>query len=272
MPAEGRGSVFVREVAGPPGAPVVVLLHGLGATSGLQFAPTMNQLGEEFRVLAVDMRRTTSVPDGPQGLFEGVADDVASVLKDCGLSHVIVLGYSIGGLVARVLVRRHPELVAGVVFAATFDRVPQGLWTAPLRRAGSALALLPQVPRVRIGLPGQKASDAPPDELDGGLGRWFAGEVGKLHPAVLSAALRDTIRVEIPTTAELGERPLAFIITTRDRLIAPRWQRAFAATAPDAPVFEVAAGHAASGLSPTKFGPVALAACRSVSDRLAGAR
>ncbi|MET0577730.1 MAG: hypothetical protein ABW122_03670, partial [Ilumatobacteraceae bacterium] len=31
----GRGRTFVREVAGPPGAPVVMLLHGWTATADL---------------------------------------------------------------------------------------------------------------------------------------------------------------------------------------------------------------------------------------------
>ena len=29
----GRGTTFVRDVPGPPGAPTVILLHGLGATA-----------------------------------------------------------------------------------------------------------------------------------------------------------------------------------------------------------------------------------------------
>jgi 3-oxoadipate enol-lactonase len=268
LPIEGRGSVFVREVPGPPGAPVVVLLHGLGATSGLQFAPTMNQLGEEFRVIAVDMRTVSEVPDGPRGLFEGVADDVASVLAGCGLSQVIVVGYSIGGLVARVLVRRHPELVAGLVFAATFDRVPQGRWMAPARAIGRAAGLLTHLPRRLGGAPANGQPGHVDDELDRGVARWLAGEIGKLHPGVLGAAVRDAVQVELPSIAELGQRPLAFIVTTRDRVIPPRLQRAFAATAPEAPVFEVDGGHAASGLSPDRFGPAALAACRSIHSRV----
>jgi diacylglycerol O-acyltransferase len=246
---------------------VVVLLHGLGATSGLQFAPTMNQLGEEFRVLALDMRTVSSLPEGPRGLFENVADDVAAVLGSCEVPQAIVLGYSIGGLVARVLVRRHPELVAGLVFAATFDRVSEARWMVPARAAGSAAGLLTRLPRWLGGTPAGEPLDSPRDELAGGLARWLIGEVGKLRPAVLAAAIRDAVHVPLPTVAELGDRPLAFIVTTRDRLIPARWQRSFAATAPDAPVFEVAAGHAASGLSPQHFGPAAVDACRSVASR-----
>ena len=265
VPVQGRGSVFVREMPGPEGAPVVVLLHGLGATSGLQFAPTMNQLAEEFRVLAVDMRMTAGSHGAPRGLFESVAEDVAAVLSSYGLSQVTLLGYSIGGLVARVVARQHPELVAGIVFAATFDQLPRSSWTAPARSIAKAVAPVTQLPHRLLRLRGGGHPTPAPEASDGGLARWLVAEIGKLHWSVLGAAVVDAVHVPVPTVADLGDRPLAFIVTTRDRVVAPRWQRAFAATAPTAPVFEVAAGHAASGLSPLRFGPAALAACRSVA-------
>ena len=33
----GRGTTFIREVEGPPGAPTVLLLHGLMASGGLNW-------------------------------------------------------------------------------------------------------------------------------------------------------------------------------------------------------------------------------------------
>ena len=41
--AGGRGPTFVREVAGPPGAPVVVLLHGLTAVADLNWFPVFER-------------------------------------------------------------------------------------------------------------------------------------------------------------------------------------------------------------------------------------
>src|SRR5690606_18858711 len=53
---EGLGSVLVREVAGPPGAPAVFLLHGWTASADLNFFTCYRPLGERFRVLAFDHR------------------------------------------------------------------------------------------------------------------------------------------------------------------------------------------------------------------------
>ena len=52
----GRGTTFVRELSGPPGAPTVILLHGILATAGTNWLTTMKPLSERFRVLALDLR------------------------------------------------------------------------------------------------------------------------------------------------------------------------------------------------------------------------
>ena len=62
----GRGRTFVRELAGPQGAPVVVLLHGWSATAALNWSLSFFPLATRFRVIAIDHRghgrRITRVP------------------------------------------------------------------------------------------------------------------------------------------------------------------------------------------------------------------
>src|SRR5689334_24903150 len=52
----GRGTTFVREVAGPTGAPTLLLLHGYLASAGLNWFRAFDALGEDFRVVAPDAR------------------------------------------------------------------------------------------------------------------------------------------------------------------------------------------------------------------------
>ena len=53
----GRGTTFVRDVAGPtPDAPVVVLLHGWFASGGLNWHQAFRPLSQHFRVIAPDLR------------------------------------------------------------------------------------------------------------------------------------------------------------------------------------------------------------------------
>ena len=52
----GRGTTFVRSVAGPPGAPTVLLLHGWLASGGLNWFNAFTPLSQRYNVLAPDMR------------------------------------------------------------------------------------------------------------------------------------------------------------------------------------------------------------------------
>src|SRR5829696_6288014 len=52
----GRGRTFVRELAGPAGAPTVVLLHGWTATADLNWWASYTPLSEHFNVVALDHR------------------------------------------------------------------------------------------------------------------------------------------------------------------------------------------------------------------------
>src|SRR5205085_6777031 len=52
----GRGTTFVRELDGPPGAPVLLLLHGWTASSDLNWFGAYDALGHAHRVIALDHR------------------------------------------------------------------------------------------------------------------------------------------------------------------------------------------------------------------------
>ena len=51
--------------------------------------------------------------------LEDCADDLAALVEQLGCGPVVVVGYSMGGLVAQLLWRRHPDLVAGLVLCST---------------------------------------------------------------------------------------------------------------------------------------------------------
>jgi pimeloyl-ACP methyl ester carboxylesterase len=242
LPADDGGVISYRDRPGPADdAPVVLLLHGLGATSGLQFMPTLSQLSAEYRVLALDMR----VPRRRgEGLLGSVARDALAVLDAAAVERCRVLGYSVGGLVARRLAALAPERVSGVVLAATADPPYLPRLRRPLQLGAGAAGLVPG--------PWPRGSDA-------GLVRFLAGEVGRLTPAVLLGAVQHAVAERAPSPAELP-MPVAFVVTTRDRVVPASWQRRLAASRPEAPVVEIPAGHAASGLEAEVFGPAALRA------------
>ena len=104
----GRGRLSVHEIAGPPGAATVVLLHGWRGTATGNWATAMPALARDFHVIAPDLR----------GHDAGAVDDVVAMVDALGVERFIAVGYSLGSAVASQLQRRHPERVDGIVLCA----------------------------------------------------------------------------------------------------------------------------------------------------------
>src|SRR5215475_12313188 len=99
-----RGTTFIREVEGPPGAPTLLLLHGWLASAGLNWYQAFDRLGERFNVVAMDMRgHGRGIRSGRPVRLADCADDAAAVVDELGTGPVIAVGYSLGGPVAQLL-------------------------------------------------------------------------------------------------------------------------------------------------------------------------
>lgn len=115
----GRGRTFVREVAGPPGAPTLFLLHGLAASADLNWWHCYDVVGRRFRVVAIDHRGHGRGIRAGRFRLADCADDVVAAADALGVDRFIPVGYSMGGPIAQLVWRRHPERVAGMVLCAT---------------------------------------------------------------------------------------------------------------------------------------------------------
>ncbi len=249
-----RGDVFVRYQAGPPGAPTVLLLHGWMASADLNWSGTFPALAGRYHVVAMDHRgHGRGIRTREAFSLEDCADDAAGLLRELGVRNAVVGGYSMGGPVALLLTRRHPDLVRGLVLVATAAElaptaVRRGMGTimhllGPLVRSGLPDRVLVEVARSRPAFLRELAEHTP----------WMAGELKRLHPSDIVGAGKSIARFDArPWLAELGT-PAAVVVTLRDLAVGPDRQRATAA-ALGAPVIEVDGGHAVCLTDPEVLG------------------
>ena len=106
----GRPALLPHDASGDPGAPPVVLLHGLGLSPAV-FDPVLPALATRFRVLRLDLRGSFA-----SNAFEH--EDVRVTLDALGLERVGVVGHSRGGGIAVDLALAHPARVERLALLA----------------------------------------------------------------------------------------------------------------------------------------------------------
>lgn len=257
----------MRDAAGPPGAPAVLLLHGWSVDADLNWFACYRPLAKRHRVVALDQRGHGQGirPGGPVRLSD-CADDVAALLDVLGIERALIIGYSLGGPVAQLVWRRQHDRVAGLVLCATaadFSGGPAGrLWFGSSGALGRVAAAVPGPATSIMGrMVGRRVDPGP-------FTSWMEQELRRGDPAGLLSAMASLGRFR--STDWIGEVdvPTACVITTRDRTVAPSRQRRLADAIPGATVHEVDGPHNVCATDPKKFLPPFLSACASVTHRL----
>jgi pimeloyl-ACP methyl ester carboxylesterase len=120
--------------------PALVLLNGWSA-SGLAWPRAwVRALEADFRVIRIDNRGTGYSRFAPTPFtMADMADDVAAVLDHVEVGVAVVLGMSMGGMIAQEVAFRHPDRLAGLVLVST--RAPAPVVAIP-EAAGMMLDLL----------------------------------------------------------------------------------------------------------------------------------
>lgn len=260
----GHGRLVVREIAGPPGAPAVLLLHGLGATARLNWGRSFRPLAERFRVLSLDHRGHGAGLRTARFRLEECADDAAAAMRALGVGRFLAVGYSMGGPIAALAWRRHREQVAGLVLCATARHfVPRRVARvarATLPAAAAALRLVPDAARRRMIARMLVRVEHP--ELRDRVREDFLGH----EPATVIQAADALTRFSSHDWIGSVDVPSAVVVTTRDELVPTPRQRKLARSIPGAEVFEVEGDHDAC-MRERSFAPTLVEACVSVAGR-----
>lgn len=150
----GRRKLHVCET-GTHG-PTVLFEAGIAATS-LSWSLVQRRVSEFAKAVSYDRAGLGwSDPARHPATAGDAADDLAGLVSAARLSGPLILvGHSFGGLIARVLQQRHPELVSGMVL---IDPVGRGEWVRPTKSLARGVklsrrgALLARMGIVRLAL------------------------------------------------------------------------------------------------------------------------
>ena len=261
----GRGSTFVREVEGPPGAPALLLLHGWTVTADLNFYGAYAALGRRFRVIAADHRgHGRGVRSSGPFTLEDAADDAAALARELGIERCIAVGYSMGGAVAQLLWRRHPQLVDGLVLCAT-----AGVFNDSREESLRFLGL--------SGLAG--LARAAPDTARKWLADQYLLRKGRHYE---DWALEELSRLDLAAQLEAGaalgrfssldwlgeiDVPTSVVVTAADQVVPMRRQVQLFESIPTAQAYRVDGPHDAIASRSESFVPMLLTAATSVAER-----
>ena len=264
---EGRGTTFVRELAGPTRAsPTIVLLHGWTASSDLNWFKCYYPLSEHFRVVALDNRgHGGGIRSRKVFRLSDCADDAAALADVLGIDQYIPVGYSMGGPIAQLMWKQHHDRVLGLVLCATAGSFASSR-EEKLSFAGiTGLAALSRL------APAQ-ARQWLTHQL------YLQRKAGEWEPWAVEQASRHEWRMVLEAGRAIGnfssrpwlkdvDVPTSVLITMRDHVVPVRRQVQLFESIHQAEAFRVDGDHDACIANADRFVPTLIRAVHSVCER-----
>jgi 3-oxoadipate enol-lactonase len=148
---------------------LVVLLHPVGLRSEF-WDPVIAELEDSFRLIAPDTRgHGGSDVSGQPFTLDDLASDVIELLRAVGGGPAVLVGCSMGGMIAQGVALQAPDITAGLVIAnTTHTRTDQGRAVMEQRAVEAAKGM--------------------PAVLQTTLSRWFNDEVQRSQPDIVAQA------------------------------------------------------------------------------------
>lgn len=189
MPITRDGTAY--DLTGPEGAPVVVLIHGLGLTRTSTWGQIAPLLGQAFRVLSYDLcgHGQTALPTGDVTLT-GLGAQLIALLNTLQIAHAALVGFSLGGMINRRCAIDYPDRVSALA-----------ILNSPHDRGAAQQKLVEDRAR-------DTAAGGPAAGIDVTLARWFTERFRQEHPETV-AAIREVVLANDPDTYAAHRQVLA---------------------------------------------------------------
>lgn len=178
MPVSAQGTFY--ELDGPGGAPVVVLIHGLGLTAACTWGQVAPVLARQFRVLTYDLcgHGRSALPERTPSLTV-LSEQLIALMDGLGIAKAALVGFSLGGMINRRVAIDHPDRVAALA-----------ILNSPHERGAEQQTLVETRAR-------DTGAGGPGANIDVTLARWFTPGFRRDHPDTV-AQIRDIVLANHP--------------------------------------------------------------------------
>jgi len=262
----GVGEMFYRDTGRPRRREqrgTVLLLHGWMVPSDPHWFRTFPTLTREgWRVVAMDARgHGRGLRSTQRFRVSDCARDCAALITHLDCGPVTVVGYSMGGIIAQMLMYQAPELVRSAALCATGCEFRTSLFMRTVWSSMSALQLGWRLAPVGFWAAlARLMSYTDPATAD-----WLVGELTRGAPWDIAEAGREIGRFDSrPWLAEVTV-PSIVVVTTADLLVPPDRQRDLARRL-SAPTIELEADHMAPVSAPRRFHRALLTALQTLDE------
>ncbi|MDB6144688.1 MAG: hypothetical protein JWP80_3732 [Pseudomonas sp.] len=232
----------------------LILLHGgqHGSWCWPALIDALHQEGQHFeRIITLDMPGCGSKRGRPVAelTLSSIVDELNTELRHLGVRDGLLLGHSIAGVLLPMMAVQDPALFAHLIYLATAipeegQSIMQLLGTSRHGEQDNEVGW-PLDPLVTA--PEQMAVAMFGADLDDAQLAWLLNEIAQetTPPAV---ATEPVYRTGYP-----GPIPATFVLTQRDQILPPAWQRLFAQRLEIATIIEINSPHEAFLTHPSEL-------------------
>ena len=155
------------ELTGPKSAPVVILIHGLGLNKDCWQWLTPD-LVNSYRILSYDLYgHGGSVDPTKQPSLSLFSKQLSSLLDHCDISQGVIVGFSLGGMIARRFAQGAPKRSLAMII----------LHSPHTRSEAAQASILARVDQARI--------MGPQSTVEAALERWFTSGFMEANPNLM---------------------------------------------------------------------------------------
>lgn len=237
------------------GPRTVLFLHGIGGNRD-SFAADLPRLAKVWRALAWDMPGYGASPPILPLTFEALAQAVIAVLDAERADKAVLVGHSLGGMIAQETAARFPQRVSGLVLFATsaaFGGKDDAFKTEFLAQRLAPLNAGKKMPEIAEDLTKCLFGSNPPEAAR----RRAIASMGAIPGASYRAALECIVTFDRRDDLARIACPALALAAEHDKLAPPRTMERMAERIPGAAYRCIAgAGHLANFEQPAAFAAV----------------